>query len=425
MKVALLGNMNNNSFSIMRYFRDLGIDAHILLFSNDGIGTLSHFSPENDTWNIDRWKPYIHQLDIQNGCSSILGNPKKMKLPPSISHLNEIIQGYDFYIGSGVAPAILGRCNRALDIFYPYGVGVEFVGCLEDVARINSHNPLKRAFYRYLRHKQIEGIRRARYCIAPERGLTKQTFDAIGKECLAWNIPMLYHKEQDHCGVLPKHLCDIKRRLGRYDFTCFSHASQTWVRDPKYSPSEWRTFAKNNHWLISGFAEFVKGSSYKNSYLVLLDYGPDVGSSKELIRELGIEGNVVWMPKMPRKELMYVLSLCDIGVGEFITNAGCIWGGTGLEVLASGKPLLQSFNFSWDGFMHTFGIAPPPILNVQSPEDVALHLRDMHDNKERRARVGQESRNWFNEHSGEGLARKWLGLLTEGYSLHSGDHHEL
>ena len=32
MKVALIGNMNNNNFSIMRYFRDLGIDAHLILF---------------------------------------------------------------------------------------------------------------------------------------------------------------------------------------------------------------------------------------------------------------------------------------------------------------------------------------------------------------------------------------------------------
>ena len=38
MKIALLGNMNNNNFALLRYFRDLGFDAHLLLFKNDGTG---------------------------------------------------------------------------------------------------------------------------------------------------------------------------------------------------------------------------------------------------------------------------------------------------------------------------------------------------------------------------------------------------
>ena len=66
MKIGLIGNMNNNNFALMRYFRDLGADAHLLLYSNDGQGTLSHFKPESDTWEIERWLPYIHQTSIPN-----------------------------------------------------------------------------------------------------------------------------------------------------------------------------------------------------------------------------------------------------------------------------------------------------------------------------------------------------------------------
>ena len=53
MKIALIGNMNNNNFALMRYFRILGADAHLLLYSNDGKGELSHFKPECDTWDIE------------------------------------------------------------------------------------------------------------------------------------------------------------------------------------------------------------------------------------------------------------------------------------------------------------------------------------------------------------------------------------
>lgn len=34
MKIALIGNMNNNFFSITRYLRDLGCDAHLYYENN-------------------------------------------------------------------------------------------------------------------------------------------------------------------------------------------------------------------------------------------------------------------------------------------------------------------------------------------------------------------------------------------------------
>ena len=73
MKIAVVGNMNNNGFALMRYFRDLGADAHLLLNANDGTGDLSHFRPDSDTWNISAWSPFIHQTDIPNAPIAALG----------------------------------------------------------------------------------------------------------------------------------------------------------------------------------------------------------------------------------------------------------------------------------------------------------------------------------------------------------------
>ena len=66
MEIALIGNMNNNNFAMMRYFRDLGADAHLLLYKNDGQEHLSHFKPECDTWNIEWWRPFIRQTEMSN-----------------------------------------------------------------------------------------------------------------------------------------------------------------------------------------------------------------------------------------------------------------------------------------------------------------------------------------------------------------------
>ena len=59
MKIGIIGNMNNGNFSLMRYFRDLGFDAYLLLYSNDGKGNSKHFRPESDSWEIKKWNKYI------------------------------------------------------------------------------------------------------------------------------------------------------------------------------------------------------------------------------------------------------------------------------------------------------------------------------------------------------------------------------
>ena len=63
MKIALIGNMNNNFFSMLRYFRDLGMDATLFLFKNEQ----AHFLPKYDTWEIKKWEKYIIRTNLVNG----------------------------------------------------------------------------------------------------------------------------------------------------------------------------------------------------------------------------------------------------------------------------------------------------------------------------------------------------------------------
>ncbi|MBM3847474.1 MAG: hypothetical protein FJ405_14475 [Verrucomicrobia bacterium] len=232
--------MNNNNFAIMRYFRDLGADAHLLLLTTDGSGPNSHFTPENDTWDIDRWKPYIHRLDFGNTLASVVGDPIRLKLPPSAGRLRRAFEGFDVLVGSGITPIILSRCGRVLDIFYPYATGIEFVGCRSDQFLFDDGNLLRRALCRRFRKIQIEGIRKARHCVNAEMGLTRETFRSIGRECVVLATPLLYNREHAEEARPSEMLLAAKERLGRSRFTCFSHASQSWVHDPgKYPRIEW------------------------------------------------------------------------------------------------------------------------------------------------------------------------------------------
>ena len=87
MKIALIGNMNNNHFSMMRYLVDIGFNAHLLLYKNEQ--TL--FMPQADTWNLEKWRHRIHQTKLDSNGKALLYLSKK--------ELNKELSGYNFYIG--------------------------------------------------------------------------------------------------------------------------------------------------------------------------------------------------------------------------------------------------------------------------------------------------------------------------------------
>ena len=114
---------------------------------------------------------------------------------------------------------------------------------------------------------------------------------------------------------------------------------------------------------------------------------------------------------MQRKEIITLIDVCDVGVGEFYTDPGVIWGGTGWEVLSRGKPFLQSFNFSKKSFESEFNYPPPFILDVKSGEDVAHHLDTLYKNIDKCDAISKEVSDWFERYNGIGLAKQWLNLL--------------
>jgi hypothetical protein len=90
-----------------------------------------------------------------------------------------------------------------------------------------------------------------------------------------------------------------------------------------------------------------------------------------------------------------------------------IWGGTGWETLASGKPLLQGFRFEEGEFADIYGYPPPPMLPVKAESDVLEHLLFVADHPEQAAEIGRLAREWFDTHNGIALAKKWLALVTD------------
>jgi glycosyltransferase involved in cell wall biosynthesis len=429
MKIGLIGNMNNNNFSMMRYFRDLGADAHLLLYSNDGKGTLSHFTPEADTWEIEKWSPFIHQTDIPNAPvaafdfphSSVVGLRSELRrIIGSLSYSTGAVTraqilraytGYDRLIASGLTPATLARIDRSLDLFYPYSMGVEFFDCYEFTAE--ARGPWhRRMVYNALRRKQLNGLLRARCVVSLDREVTGKALAQVGVKSIQQTTPMVYNREVPPEIPPTCALADVEFALRGSGISLLHHARLMWKEREGYSADENMLSTKNSDWLIRAFATFTTARPSLSPRLFIVEYGPDVEATKNLVTQLGIQESVSWLPKMERRELMWILSRVTIGVGEFYNSRCMIWGGTGWEALASGKPLLQAFRFEEGEFESLYGYLPPPMLPVRTEEDLLKQLLFVADHPEKAAQIGERAREWFDTHNGIALAGEWLDLLS-------------
>lgn len=393
MRIALLGNMNNNHFALMRYLRRLGADAHLFLYQNDGRDSLAHFRPEDDTFGIDEWTPFIHRTSIHNG-----GRATLLQLAAAERLLREL-DPYDYLIANGIAPALCYRAQRLVDIFLPYTVGGEHLNYR------GSHALMNRAVFEVCRYFQARGI--AENCkhvfTADRTEANLRHFNAIGRPTRAVAIPMVFvEQEAPNQDSLtdPTLLQLLSFSRGRR--ILFSHVSQVW------DSANYMAQVKGNATLIRGFNQYLRSSSSPQFVLALSDYGPDVGRARSLIDELGIQSQVTWIPKLPRKVLLALLDHVDIGVSEL---GGFLWGGVGWEFIAKGVPFLHCLSMSASQFEDETGTPLPPFFNVQDAQQVAECLCRLDSGDLDRESISSSLKDWFSSYNGISLAAKYLDIL--------------
>jgi hypothetical protein len=413
MKIALIGNMNNNNFSILRYLRDLGIEADLLLMTDDSVGLSSHFNIDADTWHEEKWAPFIRHLPISAGLgqlfsysfgwklvAGIISTWRKLKGDESFifwqtstrtkrSKVKNILLEYDCRIGSGLTPAILNTMEVPLEIFIPYAIGVEYIGDPEFLNKINSKNPITRIMAKKVVKMQIKGVRHCKCAINAETGKTQDILSSLGIITHNFLIPIINKMETHNEEIYSAQLQSIINDLKKYSFVLLCHSRHIWVNSD-FNDEDWKRITKNSDWPIRAFAKFLISRPNTNSKLVMFRYGTDYIRSIELCSELGITENVIWLPKMARKEIMVLLKKVDIGIGEFYLD-DVIFGGAGMEILASGLPLIQ-------GSMKYNSLAGdrPPYCEAKNETDIYNHLLRLYDNQSLKRSLGIEGEKWFN-----------------------------
>jgi glycosyltransferase involved in cell wall biosynthesis len=423
-RIVIIGNMNNNGFALMRYFRDLGADAYLLPYTNDGQESLAHFRPEADTWNIERWSPYILEPVLTNGVISALPTPFDRLLvswtsvrgaapsspirPLDKRRICDVLAGFDCLVGSGIAPAALQRIGRNLDIFFPYAAGVEYLEATE-FTRMLKRGRISDPLFKAVQNAQREGIRSTRLTLNAETGDTESVLLRHGVKPVRLAIPMVYNRE-DCPEQPPSEALKLDLEQSGSELTILHHSRLMWS---SCAPED----SKHNDWLFRGFAGMLAKIPQARARILVVEYGPDVQATKTLVDQLGLSGHVTWLPKMPRRDLTWLIQRSDMVFGECLVAPRTLWGGTGWEAFAYGSALMQGFLFEEGEFEALFDHPPPPMLGIKSMGDIEQHLVRAAENPESLQTIGAEAKVWFDQYNGISLANRWLELLTEERSL--------
>ncbi len=394
MKVALVGNMNNNFFSIMRYLRDLGVDAHLFMYENQ----YDHFKPEKDTYKIDKYRPYIHTLPVVEKVKGLLFLDKK--------RLKEILNEYDFFIGSGFAPAIFYKIDMTLDIFIPHDDGLEHTMNVP----LTFGTALKKIAREYVINLQVKGLQKntTKIITSAVQEVTNNTLKRLGltQKHIKKYVPMVYLEEGDN----PK-LKNIIDKMKDYDFIIFSHTRHTW-QEESLDGSLKEDGGKGLDKLMIAYSNFIKKNPNSNPLLIFFEYGKDVKASKELIKELKIEENVLWLNLMPRKDILQLIGYADIVVDAI---SATMWGGVGWEGLANGKILMQNIVQSDEEYKKEMGHGLPFIMRAFTVEEVEKHLNNFVSNRQFYLDKASSNKEWFDKYAGIGLAKEYKKIIEEIY----------
>ncbi|MDP1801689.1 MAG: hypothetical protein Q8L81_10070 [Bacteroidota bacterium] len=371
-KIACIGNMNNNMFTVVRYLKDEGYCVTLFLLDEYG-----HFLPEADTFDkVD--------VEVKN-----LGWNKFTFHQESKESIKKKFEGYNFFIGTDWAPAYLFKAGILLDIFCPAGSDLfEYPFCklekirpLPTIAGIEGWRCSKYQYY---------GIRYTRY-ISMEP--TNAELERYVKEICSVNskripaLPFLYIKQYNENYFQKSEFYErVKKIRNESDILIVQHCRQEWKGDKE------SFHYKANQIFLKGFRDFISSVPKVRVNLLLLEYGTDVNASKELILELGLQDRVHWLPTTLRKNLIGVIDLCDIGVGE-LGKSWVVYGSV-LEILSVGKIFIGRRNDKEYSENYSYLY---PMFNAVSAEDVTKSLIEISLDLNKQKLIALTGKKWLEE----------------------------
>jgi len=163
-----------------------------------------------------------------------------------------------------------------------------------------------------------------------------------------------------------------------------------------FAPARVDFAIKRTDVLVEAFAAVARRAP---AHLVVLEWGPDVPRARSMVRDLGLEQDVSFLPcVMSKVRLVRALKLADVIADQFLYTA---YGSLTREVLACGRPLVSSYDPA-EPQPHDPD-DPAPILSARTVAEVADACVALLDPAERERR-GRAAREWTARQNASSMA---------------------
>lgn len=367
MKIGLVMNMANNQWQITKSLRRIGVDAELIINARDFGMSMPQWE-EADIVDID---PYaVDMSPLSNYYRTPdwvkVWNPKDLHVSPlDVVDLLYMLKQYDLLQLSPPSVVYL-QFMRKKFIVHEAGWIRKFPfldGAAEKLARRG-----------YSKAECVVMTNPDCYSLLDKIRYRREVF-----------IPFIVEPER----YKPT---PVKRE--NVDLTFFHPTRHMWS-------------VKGNDRLLRAFGKFI--ATGHKAALVLVDWGTleDTESSRNLVRELGLEGSVKWLRPVSKPRLIQLYNSADAVFDQFLLGS---YGTTAPEAMSCGAPVVMYLNEYWN--KKCYGEVAP-ILNVRTVDEILDAMVALTDASLRR-KLGEKGRNYaIKHHSADVVARQYVQLYEE------------
>lgn len=367
-KIAFIGNMNNMMYPTAYYLANSGYECTLFTLKE-----YENFKPDD--------------FDNKVVIRSLLFNDP-VDLLSKKDELKKEIDGFDYIIGTDWAPAICTLIGRRLDCFYP--AGSDFYDWpIQRWAGFKTLPNIYALKFYLLKYYQFIGIKSCGLLSYAKNVYMRQILKKFGNMESKIMLPLPYLiNEVKYKNKLTSDeqatFDSIISKTHGYSNAIVHQTRQQWkVKDIlQYG-------YKGNEILILGFNELL--SETKDVCLILFSYGNDVEASKELIRNLGIEEYVIWVPRVSQNVVRAIVESSTIGVGQL--GSDWIFYCSAAEILHANIPFICSAKA--ESFKENDVEQFPQMYSVENSSDLRVALSDCIKN----INTKKENINWLDTYN--------------------------
>jgi glycosyltransferase involved in cell wall biosynthesis len=381
MKFLILGNMANDGYSVAKELRKMGESVDLAINLSDFGMALPEWEDGDFNKEIDPYK--IKTEDLENS----------WQRPNWIIYFDfKNNLGKKYFLKKIKARIELLRMIRKYDVIeahVPFSIYTQFSGRAYAVYEAGwiRYFPFQGGFRNKLAKR---GYQKAKMIIMtnPDTFQISDNLKYLDQKNICF-IPFAIDPEK----YKPKPNPVFREKfLKQNEFLMFSPSRQIWKE-------------KGNDKMIRAFGEFVK--KYPNAKLIMVAWSVDEIKSKNLVKELKLENNVIWIKPVPKNELIEYYNASDIVLDQFTLGS---WGTSTPEAMSCGKPVLMFYKKEY--ILRAFG-EEPPILNSFTEDEILKNMLLLASDKKNREKFGSEGRKWIiKTHSPRIVAEKHLEVLN-------------